>query len=143
MKTRIVEGKKEVFDPVRKRYVACTPEEMVRQAYIKYLIEILEIPIANIAVEKKLLVNRQTRRFDIVIYLKGECAVVVECKAATIDLSEDTLCQAAAYNSVLQAKYIVLFNGENQLICKKQEGKYQLCGELPHFTDLKFDILSS
>ena len=136
MKTRLVEGKKELFDPVRKRYVTCTPEELVRQAYIKFLIEVLNVPSTNIAVEKKLLVNRQTRRFDIVVSVKGQCAVVVECKAPTVPLSEDALFQAAAYNSVLQAKYIVLFNGENQLVCKKEEGNYLLCGELPQFSEL-------
>jgi len=137
MKTRLVEGKKELFDPVRRRYVACTPEELVRQAYIKFLIEVLNVPPANIAVEKKILVNNQTRRFDIVVSVKGQRVVVIECKAPTVALSEDALFQAAAYNSVLQAKYIVLFNGENQLVCKKEEEKYQLCRELPHFSELK------
>ena len=98
MKTRIINGRKELFDPIRKRYVACTPEEIVRQAYIKYLIEVLEIPIANIAVEKKLLINRQMRRFDIVVSGKGQCVVVVECKAPTVALSEEALFQAAAMN---------------------------------------------
>ncbi|MCL2132484.1 MAG: type I restriction enzyme HsdR N-terminal domain-containing protein [Lentimicrobiaceae bacterium] len=134
MKTKLVNGKKEIFDPVRKRYVACTAEEVVRQAYIKFLTETLCVPIVNIAVEKKLLVNRQTRRFDIVVSVKGKCAVVVECKAPTVDLSEDALFQAAAYNSVLQADYIVLFNGESQLVCKKEQETYRLCGSLPHFS---------
>jgi len=124
---------KTLFDPVRRRYVAATPEEWVRQAYIKYLMEVLGVPIANIAVEKKLVINRQTRRFDIVVNVKGHCAVVVECKAPTVSLSEDTLFQAAAYNSVLQADYIVLFNGENQLVCKKEAGEYRLCEGLPCF----------
>jgi hypothetical protein len=136
MKTRLTNGKKELFDPVRRRYVACTPEELVRQAYIKYLVEVLEVPIANIAVEKKMIVNRQTRRFDIVVYVKGKCAVVVECKSPTVVLSEDTLFQAAAYNSVLQANYIVLFNGECQLVCKKENENYQLCEQLPHFSKI-------
>ena len=140
MKTRMADGKKELFDPVRKRYVTCTPEELVRQAYIKYLTEVLEIPLANIAVEKKLIVNRQTRRFDIVVSVKGQCVAVVECKAPTVSLSEDTLFQAAAYNSVLQAKYIVLFNGENQLVCKKEAENYQLCGQLPCFLELRGEV---
>jgi hypothetical protein len=137
VKTRLVGGKKEVFDTVRKCYVACTPEELVRQAYIKYLTEVLEIPIANISVEKKLQINQQTRRFDIVASIKGKCAIVVECKAPTVVISEETLFQAAVYNSVLQANYIVLFNGESQLVYKKEAGKYLLCEQLPHFSKLK------
>ena len=140
MKTRLIGDKKELFDPVRKRYVACTPEEMVRQAYVKFFIEVLEIPIANIAVEKKLIVNSQTRRFDIVVSIKGLCMVVVECKAPTVVLSEEALFQVAAYNTVLQAKYIVLFNGENQFVCKKEDGKYQLCGYLPHYSVMKEEV---
>ena len=131
-----------MFDPIRKRYVACTPEEQVRQAYINYLIEVLEIPVANISVEKKIRINQQTRRFDIVVSIKGGCVIVVECKAPSIALSEDALFQAAAYNSVLHAKYIVLFNGESQLICKKEAGKYQLCEQLPHFEKLKSLIIN-
>ena len=133
MKTRISDGKKELFDPVRRRFVACTPEEIVRQSYIKYLTEILNVPLANIAVEKKLIFNGQTRRFDIVVYVKERCAVVVECKAPTVALTEDALFQAAAYNSVLQADYIVLFNGESQLVCKKEQDRYLPCGQLPRF----------
>jgi uncharacterized protein YbaR (Trm112 family) len=137
MKTRLSDGKKEIYDPVRRRYVACTPEELVRQAYIKYLLEVLEVPAGNIAVEKQLLVNRQRRRFDIVVYVKGQCAAVVECKAPTVVLSEDALFQAAAYNSVLQAVYIVLFNGESQLVCKKEAENYRICEDLPPFLQLK------
>jgi len=137
MKTRLVDSKKEVFDPVRKRYIACTQEEWVRQIYIKYLMEVLEIPIANIAVEKKVLINQQVRRFDIVVSIKGQCVVVVECKSPNIALSEDTLFQAATYNSVLSANYIVLFNGESQLVCKKEGEQYQLCEQIPHFSKLK------
>ena len=117
---------KKLFDPVRRCYVTATPEERVRQAYIKYLVEELHVPISNIAVEKKLLVNRQVRRFDIVVSVKGRCAAVVECKAPSIPLSENVLFQAAAYNSVLKADYIVLFNGENQLICKREDKEYRL-----------------
>ena len=142
MKTRLVDGKKEVFDPVRKRYVACTPEEWVRQAYIQYLIDVLEIPIANISVEKKIQINQQMRRFDIVVSIKGQCVIVVECKAPTIALSEGALFQAAAYNSVLSAKYIVLFNGDRQLVCKKEGETYRLCEKLPHFFKLKSLIIN-
>ena len=140
MRTRIVNGKKEVFDIVRKRYVACTQEELVRQVYIKYLVEVLEIPITNIAVEKKILINQQTRRFDIMVSIKEMCVMVVECKAPNIALSEDTLFQVATYNSILQAKYIVLFNGASQLICQKEAETYQLCEQLPCFSEMKKSI---
>jgi len=136
MKKRIVGGKKEIFDPVRKCFVACTPEEIVRQSYIKYLTNALNIPLVNIAVEKRVIFNRQTRRFDIVVYVKERCVIVVECKAPTVFLTENTLFQAAVYNSVLQADYIVLYNGKAQLICKKESQSYQLCEHLPHFSEM-------
>ena len=79
--------------------------------------------------------------FDIVVSLKGECVAVVECKAPTVTLSENALFQAAAYNSVLQATYIVLFNGENQLVCKKEQGTYLLCEQLPCFSEMMKNIV--
>ena len=33
-----------IFDPVRKRYVTLTPEEWVRQHWLRYLVEEIQYP---------------------------------------------------------------------------------------------------
>ena len=136
IKTRIAaNGKKEIFDPVRRRYVICTPEEEVRQTYLLYLINGLNVPNIAISVEKEIRYNQLSRRYDIVVFSKGECLLIVECKAPTVKLSRKTLYQIATYNAVLQAKYIVLFNGKQKMILKKSTESYLLCEELPKYED--------
>ncbi|MDR1878444.1 MAG: type I restriction enzyme HsdR N-terminal domain-containing protein [Bacteroidales bacterium] len=134
IRTRITEGKKEIFDPVRCRYIACTPEEIVRQTYLLYLIHQLHVPKIAVAVEKQIIYNHLVRRYDIVVFSKGKCLLIAECKAPSVELSEDTLSQIAAYNSVMQAKYIVLFNGRQELICKKTDNLYLPCEKLPVYS---------
>ncbi len=133
---RIVEGKKEIFDPVRRRFVSCTPEEIVRQTYIRYLINILNVPPIAISVEKKITYNNLSRRYDIVVFSKDKCLLIVECKSPTTKLSEMTLHQIGIYNSNLQAKYIILFNGEQELIYKRLDGQYILQKQLPLYKEM-------
>lgn len=129
---RILDGKKQIFDPVRKMFVAMTPEEMVRQAYLKYLIQQLFVPSIAISVEKKVLYNTMSKRYDIVVVKPdGTILLAVECKAETIQISEATLMQMAMYNHELQAKYLVLFNGKTQIILQKVTNSYIPINELP------------
>ena len=135
-KIRINNGRKEIFDPVRRRYVAFTPEEAVRQTYIRYLIDVLQVPPVAISVEKKITYNHLSRRYDIVVFSKDTCLLVVECKAPDVKLSETTLQQIGVYNSYLQAKYIILFNGVEELVFRKGENLYVLQEQLPIYKDM-------
>jgi hypothetical protein len=137
IKTRIAaDGKKEIFDPVRRRYVVCTPEEEVRQTYLLYLMNVLNFPKIAISVEKEIRYNQLQRRYDIVVFSKGKCLLIVECKAPTVKLSQETLYQIATYNAVLQAKYIVLFNGKEEMILKKSSENYLPCERLPEYGEI-------
>ncbi|MBO4581692.1 MAG: type I restriction enzyme HsdR N-terminal domain-containing protein [Bacteroidales bacterium] len=129
-------GKKEIFDPVRKKRVAFTPEEYVRQCMIAYLLHTLQVPPLAISVEKKITYNGMTRRFDIVIFHQGICWVLIECKAPSVRLNPDTLLQASSYNNILQAKYIVLTNGKENMVFKIHNQNYEPCDELPAFNEM-------
>jgi hypothetical protein len=133
---RIKDGKKEIFDPVRRRFVSCTPEEAVRQTYIQYLIHTLQVPPITISVERKVLYNKLYRRYDIVVFSKATCLLIVECKAPSIELSNETLHQISIYNSHLQAKYIVLFNGKQEWIYKKTNDQYLWQEQLPTYREM-------
>lgn len=137
IKSRInAEGQEELFDIVRRKFVAATPEEKVRQAYICFLHQHLHIPLINIVVEKAIVYNKMLKRFDIMVYKQGVCKIIVECKAEFVSLSKQTFFQAAMYNSQLQAEYIVLFNGREERVFKKIDEKYQVCESLPLFSNL-------
>ena len=137
MRIRERDGKREIFDPVRRRFVPLTPEEAVRQSYLRYLVEELGFPLIAITVEKKVVYNGMTRRYDIVACRPdGSILLLVECKAETVPLSGDTLYQAAMYNHVLQAEYVVLFNGRQQFVCRRTPEGYRPVASLPPYSEI-------
>lgn len=113
---REIEGRKEVLDPVRRRWVALTPEEWVRQHTIIFLNEHLGYPLELMQVEAAITLNGLTRRCDIVIYdKKVRPWMIVECKKEDIPLTQKVIDQACRYNLVLQVPYLLLTNGHQQL----------------------------
>ncbi len=103
--------KPRIFDVIRKKFVALTPEEWVRQHFIHLLLSI-KYPAALMAVEKLVLVNNLRQRADLVVYnRKGEAALIVECKAPEIELCDKTIQQAARYNIQLDVPFIIVTNG--------------------------------
>jgi len=137
VRIREKEGRRELFDPVRKLFVPLTPEEAVRQSYLRYLVEELGFPLIALTVEKKVVYNGLTRRYDIVACRPdGGILLLVECKAETVPLSGDTLYQAAMYNHVLQADFVVLFNGKEQFVCHRTPEGYRQVPSLPPYSEI-------
>lgn len=130
------DGKKEIYDPIRRKRVALTPEEGVRQSIIEYFLHTLHVPPIAIAVEKKVNYNGLTRRYDLVIVHQDRYIAVVECKAPTVDICDNTLLQASVYNSILHAPYIILSNGHKNMIFEKNGTTYSPCKQLPPYTEM-------
>jgi len=133
------DGQLRIFDEIRKKYVALTPEEWVRQNFISYLIDQKEVPAGLIILEKKLVVNTMTRRPDILIHnRKGMPVVIVECKAPEVKISQDTFDQIAAYNSVLRVPFLVLTNGMQHYCCRMDYDKdnYSYLSDIPNYKDI-------
>ena len=108
-----------IFDFLRKRYVVLTPEEWVRQHFIRYLIDHLQYPKALIKVEGGLTFNTLQKRSDIVVFNReGNPWMVIECKAPDLKLSARTIEQASLYNHSLKAKYVVITNGMSHICCE-------------------------
>lgn len=107
------DGKRFIFDTLRKRYVRLTPEEWVRQNFIRYLISKGNYPAGLIAVEITFTFNRMKRKADILIYSRtGNPVMIVECKAPETDISEDRISdQVVDYNRVFRVPYLVITNG--------------------------------
>lgn len=118
-KIKSSENKYFIFDIIRKKYVVLTPEEWVRQHIIHYLIEEKNYPISLIAVEKKVTVNKLTKRTDILVFNnKGNPHIIVECKAPSIKISQDAFDQIARYNLKLDANYLIVTNGLKHYHCQ-------------------------
>ncbi len=123
LKLRDVEGKREVFDPVRKKWVAYTPEEHVRQKFILFLTLDREVPLELIAVEQKFKgALGKEYRADIVVYDRnGTPLLLVECKAADVRITRDIVLQATRYNYIVKAGYIALTNGHRNFLFKTKD----------------------
>lgn len=138
-KTRDNEGKKEVFDPVRRKYVALTPEEEVRQTTLYNLVTDLEMPAGLIAVEHSLKLNQLDKRCDIAVFSpEAKPLMVVECKAKSVQITQATLDQVTRYNMVLNVDHLLLTNGLIQF-CIRYEGaerKIIFLDHIPSYSQL-------
>lgn len=124
-------GLAQIFDDIRKRYVALTPEEWVRQHWLHYLMEEMKYPRSLIAVEMSLKLNKLTKRCDIVVFGRnGLPQMIVECKAAEVKLTQKVFDQIARYNLALQVRYLVVSNGLKNYCCMIEPEK-----ETYHFLD--------
>jgi len=135
LRLRKEDGVTQVYDPIRKKWVALTPEEHVRQYLLDYLINTLQYPAALIAVEKQITLGTLTKRFDIVVYNRNHQPwLLTECKAPEIAINDATLNQLLQYHNTLQCQYWVLFNG-HQLYCADASDKstIQWMNELPAY----------
>lgn len=111
-------GKVQIYDPIRKKYVAATPEEWVRQHFLQFLIEEKNINKNKIAVEKQLIINGLQKRFDILVYDDNfNTNTLIECKAPNIEINENTFFQASTYNLALKAPFLIVTNGLNTYHC--------------------------
>lgn len=113
---RLDDGRLEVLDPVRRRWVALTPEEEVRQLTILMLHEHYGYPFELMQVEGAISLNGMTRRCDIVVHdADGRPQIIVECKRPDVALTQKVCDQACRYNTVLRVPLLLLTNG-NQVV---------------------------
>lgn len=136
IKLRETNGHREVFDIVRNRFVALTPEEWVRQHFILYLHQQLLYPLELMQVEGSISLNGMSKRCDIVVYDSNvRPLIIVECKKETVPLTQKVIDQACRYNLVLQVPFLCLTNGTQQICCQVDFENKQLLPlpELPKY----------
>lgn len=125
-------GRKQIFDPLRKKFVALTPEEWVRQHVLHYLLA-LGYPASLMAVERGIEVNNTGRRFDLLVFgADARPFIIVECKAQSEAIDHSVMLQAAAYNLALQASYCWLTNGDRHFFIRLSDGK--ILDEIPAYS---------
>lgn len=129
---------KTVFDPLRKKEVALTPEEEVRQWCIGVLSSSFGVPMHMMMSEASLRLGGKNLRADIVVYDRNVRPVaVVECKRPDVALDSDVLDQAIRYNMVLDVSYLIITNGHKTYVCRREviDGKvrYAFTDSLPDY----------
>ena len=140
VKTKHGEQGAQVFDPVRKRWVALTPEEWVRQHVLNYLIIDLGSPVGLVGVEAPLTLNGMSKRADIVVFGEGGSPMaLVECKAPKVSIGQRTFEQAARYNSVFRVRYLMVTNGSKHYCCSvdHQRNVVEFIPRLPTYAEMK------
>ena len=131
--------KQMVFDFLRKRFVALTPEEWVRQQFTHFLVEHKGYPAMFIGNEITLSVGRLSRRCDSVVFNKSaEPVMIIEYKAPTVKITQKVFEQICSYNIALHAPYLTVSNGLQSYCCRidKEANTYEFLKDIPAYGEL-------
>ena len=121
-------NKQVIFDFLRRKYVALTPEEWVRQHFVHYLVEHKGYPAGLMGNEVELAVGEKRLRCDTVLYNKVTLPqMIIEYKAPTIRLQQKTFDQISAYNLLLKVDYLIVSNGMQHVCCRMDYDNQKYC----------------
>lgn len=138
LKIKEVEGKKYIFDSIRKNYYLLTPEEWVRQHFINFLIYNYKYPKSLIKIESGLRYNTLLKRSDIIVFdREAKPFLLIECKASDQKINQAVFDQASIYNMTIKAQYIAVTNGIKTYCCKIDQvnKKYEFISDIPTIPD--------
>lgn len=130
----------EIWDEFRKKYVALTPEEWVRQHILMYLVSELGYPAGRMAVEMTLQVHGASLRCDALVYDERLMPLMlIECKAPDVSVTNDTLMQIARYNQKAGVDYLLVTNGLKHYCFqrKSDEPGFVSLQQIPAYVELK------
>ena len=133
------DGKRRIFDFLRRKYVALTPEEWVRQHFTHFLVEHKGYPKGLLGNEVELQVGEKHLRCDTILYNKqGQPQMIIEYKAPTIQLQQKTFDQISVYNLLLHVDYLIVSNGLQHYCCKMDydNQKYLFLQDIPDYENL-------
>lgn len=137
---RTTAGQLQVLDPIRRKFVALTPEEWVRQHFVHFLIEYRGYPPSLIANEVSLRHNGNLRRCDSIVYnAAAKPLAIVEYKAPTVAVNESVFDQVVRYNMVMCVRWLMVSNGIRHFCCEVDAGNntYRFLKEIPDYTQLR------
>ncbi len=133
------DGKHEVLDPLRHRFVVLTPEEWVRQHFINFLVKHRGYPMALMANEVELTVGEKHLRCDSVLYDRhGQPRMIMEYKAESVPLTEKVITQVTTYNMLMHVNYLIVSNGNTHLCMHydEQTAKWTSSQDIPAYEEL-------
>lgn len=125
-----------VLDPLRRRWVALTPEEWVRQHFVNLLVSEKHYPATLVANEVQLSVGEKVMRADTVVYDRTlRPRMIVEYKAPTVAITQKVFDQISVYNLLLRVDYLAVSNGQQHYVCRMDydNEKYSFLEDLPDY----------
>ena len=136
-RTKSLQGKISIFDIWRKKWVFVSPEEWVRQNFMRYLVESCNYPSSALGVEVGVEVSGRRLRADALVYNKqGEHVVLLEFKAPSVKINEAVFAQAADYNTKVGARYVIISNGLSHYCATMEGGQLRMLDYIPDYTQL-------
>ena len=129
----------QIFDPLRRRYIALTPEEWVRQHFVNYLIGYKGYPKGLLCNEVELRVGEKKLRCDTLLYDKSlRPRLIVEYKAPHIAITQRVFDQITVYNMLLHVDYIIVSNGLQHYCCQMdyEQHQYRFLKDIPDYHQL-------
>ncbi len=133
-------SKKYIYDIIRKKYMVLTPEELVRQLVVHYLIKEKAYPKNKIRVEMGLAVNGLSKRCDMLIFDEDfKPILLVECKSAKVTIDQGVFKQIATYNMALKVPYLLVTNGPVTYCSEidQAEKTFRFLDDIPNYNRLK------
>lgn len=131
--------KQTIYDPLRKKEVALTPEEEVRQWFISVLRDGLGVPPHMMMSEVGMVYGAgKVLRADIVVWARGtgKPLMIVECKRPEVTLDSDVTDQALRYNNILDVKYIVITNGTKTFMFRREGDGFVFVEKAPLWEEM-------
>lgn len=128
-----------IFDELRTRYVALTPEEWVRQNFVAYLINHKGFPAALMSNEVSMMLNGIKRRCDtLVCDNHGSTLLIAEYKAPSVAITQQVFDQIVRYNMVLRARYLIVTNGLQHYLCtiNYEKNTYSFSNDIPAYSEI-------
>lgn len=135
------DGKQQVFDVLRRRFVVLTPEEWVRQQFVHFLIRHKGYPAECIGNEVSITLGATKKRCDTVIYgSHAEPLMVIEYKSPSVEITQKVFEQICRYNIKMKVEWLVVSNGL-QHYCTRidyENSTYQFVEDIPAFPSIAF-----
>lgn len=138
-KITVRDGNNVIFDPIRLRYVALTPEEWVRQHFVNFLIVHKGYPRELMANEVPITLNGTRKRCDTVLYKRDLTArMIMEYKAPDVAITQAVFNQIMRYNMVLRVEYLVISNGIQHYCCQMDyiKNRYLFLRDIPDYKQI-------
>ena len=140
LQIKSIENKDYIFEPIRKKWLLCTPEEWVRVNCINYVSNTKGYPHSLISVEHQIDVYGLKKRFDLLIYnINLSPFILIECKSPSVKINQKTFDQIIQYNLKLKCPYIMITNGLNHYVCNinQNEKKIEFVDSIPFYSKEK------
>ena len=136
IKMREQGGKRQIFDFLRRKYVALTPEEWVRQHFVHFLINHKGYPQGLLANEVELKVGNKKLRCDTLLYNRAlQPQMIIEYKAPHVEITQQVFNQITVYNHLLHVDFLVISNGLQHFCCRMDydHQSYAFLQEIPDY----------